>query len=86
MNTGVVLDIDPLMLKSMNNYVSLYIESLIRERESSFFVIQITMCTFFVIFSSYKESLWLGMRTFSWIIVVVVIEDYLQSAIMEEDS
>ena len=33
MNTGVVLDIDPLMLKSMNNYVSLYIESLIRERE-----------------------------------------------------
>ena len=65
MNTGVVLDIDPLMLKSMNNYVSLYIESLIRERESSFFVIQITMCTFFVIFSSYKESLWLGMRTFS---------------------
>ena len=74
----------------MNNYVSIYIESLIRERErereSSFFVIQITMCTFFVIFSSYKESLWLGMRTFSWIIVVVVIEDYLQSAIMEEDS
>ena len=71
MNTGVVLDIDPLMLKSMNNYVSIYIESLIRERErerereSSFFVIQITMCTFFVIFSSYKESLWLGMRTFS---------------------
>ena len=33
MNTGVVLDIDPLMLKSMNNYVSIYIESLIRERE-----------------------------------------------------
>lgn len=65
MNTGVVLDIDPLMLKSMNNYVSIYIESLIRERESSFFVIRITMCTFFVIFSSYKESLWLGMRTFS---------------------
>ena len=69
MNTGVVLDIDPLMLKSMNNYVSIYIESLIRERErereGSFFVIQITMCTFFVIFSSYKESLWLGMRTFS---------------------